>query len=238
MGGDGTFRSVASALQGRPVPVCVVPMGTGNVLAQEIGLPRDPAGLAEVLMTGAEIDIVGARANDEPFFLMAGAGFDGDVVSGLSHWLKRRIGKLAYSLPVLRNLLKRPAELDVTIDGRPIRASWVVAARASHYAGSFRIAGQASLQRPGLQVVVFKARARRGRALELLALATGQIERCPTIEIHHATKVTISSRVPAKVQVDGDFFTTTPVVLTMTTDAPRARLIVPTAYVLSGTVAG
>lgn len=227
IGGDGTFRCVASVFQNRPIPICVAPAGTGNVLAREIGLPRDPSRLAEIFMTGDEVEIIGARANGEPFFLMAGAGFDGDVVSNLSHWLKRRIGQFAYSVPVLRNLSNRPSELELVLDGRLLTASWVVAARGSHYAGAFRISKQASLYRKGLQVVVFRAQSRLGRLLELLALATGQMAHCPTIETYHASELKINSPMPAKVQVDGDLLTTTPVVLSTRNNAPRVRLIVP-----------
>ena len=96
-GGDGTIRQVAATLIGTEAPLGIVPVGTGNVLAHEIGLAPQANAIADMLLRGPVIHAVCARANDEPFLLMAGAGFDGRVIAALDHRLKSHVGKAAYA---------------------------------------------------------------------------------------------------------------------------------------------
>ena len=98
-GGDGTVRLAAKAVAGTGIALGVIPLGTGNVLAHEAGLPRDAEGLARLLLTGVPRRINTATANGELFLLMAGAGFDGRIIASLDHGLKNRVGKLAFLPP-------------------------------------------------------------------------------------------------------------------------------------------
>ncbi|NJO33659.1 MAG: hypothetical protein HC869_11475 [Rhodospirillales bacterium] len=84
VGGDGTIRHVASTVAGTDVPLGIIPLGTGNVLAHEIGLGREPKALAAALLSGPAVSIVAPVANGEIFLLMAGAGFDGRVIQALN----------------------------------------------------------------------------------------------------------------------------------------------------------
>ena len=226
-GGDGTFRALAKAI-GTRLPLCFLPMGTGNVLAHEIGLPRGPVAMADVFMHGPVVEIEGAQANGEPFFLMAGAGFDGEVIARLDTPLKRRIGKAAYVKPVLAALALQPQMLQVEIDGRPHEAGWVVVTRARRYGGAFTIARDASIMKPGLTAVLFKSASRLARLRQLTALGTGLIAKDPGIAHIPCRHVRITSSTPQAVEIDGDPFGATP--LDVTAGGARAALIVPAAY--------
>jgi diacylglycerol kinase family enzyme len=228
-GGDGTIRALSAAVGG--LPVGIIPAGTGNVLATEIGLSRSAAAIADVLARGPVIDIEGALANRAPFFLMAGAGFDGAVVHALDVGLKRRIGKAAYALPALRTLLMRPVTLDVTIDGASHAARWVVVTKASRYGGSFVISREAGVLKPGLRAVLFKSHSRLVLLRQLLALAAGTLERESGIEIVPCRHVTVDGPVLVPVQIDGDDFGYTPLVVEA--GGPSLRLIVPPAFAAS-----
>lgn len=227
-GGDGTVRALAMALaQHAPIQVGIIPTGTGNVLANEIGMPKKPAEIAEILMTGPVIEVAGATAGNHPFFLMAGAGFDGEVVAALNLELKRRIGKLAYVRPVLGALMKRPRPFLVRVNGQEFEATWVVAANGRNYAGAFVLAPDAELSKPGLRAVVFNARSRRGRLLELLGIVTGLHTRLSSVTVMPCNSLHVASAGIA-VQVDGDPIADSPV--TITSAGPRLQLIVPSSY--------
>jgi len=214
-GGDGTVRLGAKAALGTGVPIGVIPLGTGNVLAHEVGFPAAPADIAALLL-GAEVrTVTAARANGELFLLMAGTGFDGRIIAALDLRLKQRVGKLAYAWPTVRALAERPDSLEVSIDnGPPVRAAWVVVANASRYAGAFAIAPRTSIERPGLQAILFTGE-RVARLRQLAALARGDLEAVAsaangTVTMLPCRTVAIRARQPVPVQLDGDPFGTTP----------------------------
>jgi diacylglycerol kinase family enzyme len=231
-GGDGTIRALAA--RAGDLPLGIIPAGTGNVLASEIGLPRRAEAIAEILARGPVVDIVGARANGAPFFVMAGAGFDGAVVRALDVGLKRLIGKAAYALPILRALATRPEPLSVTIDGVPHAARWLVVTKARRYGGSFVISSSAGVLKPGLTAVLFTSTSRFMLLRQLLALVAGTLEREPGVAIIRCRHVTVTSSVPVPVQIDGDEFAVSP--LLVEADGPRLRLIVPPDFPASQSV--
>jgi diacylglycerol kinase family enzyme len=226
-GGDGTFRALAKALGDR-LPIGFLPMGTGNVLAHEIELPMKPAALAGVFCDGPEIQIESGMANGEPFFLMAGAGFDGEVIHRLSTPLKRRIGKGAYVTSVLAALAKGEPDLDIVIDGKRLQAGWIVVTKSRRYGGSFTICRNAGLLSEGLHAIVFTSRSRLRRIGELAALALGGVERMHAVMTIQCRRVEVTSRAAVAVQIDGDPWGTLP--LTIDSKGISARLIVPAGF--------
>ena len=193
-------------------------------------MPRDAAGIAQVLLTGTARPVNTATANGELFLLMAGAGFDGRIIAALDHAFKGRVGKLAFLPPVLGALAQEADQLSVAIDGRPYRASWVVVANASRYGGNFVVAPGASLFAPGLEVVLFQGQLRRHRLEQLAALALGRLGRRSqssdaSIQQIKGTRVEITSPRPVPVQLDGDTFIETP--LTVRDGGPEVLIILP-----------
>ena len=91
-----------------------------------------------MLLHGPAATIMCAHANNEPFLLMAGAGFDGRVIAALDHRFKSYVGKAAYAGPVLGALVRPIDVLTVTVDGSRHEASWAVIANARHYGGRLR----------------------------------------------------------------------------------------------------
>ena len=175
------------------------------------------------------IRAVCARANDEPFLLMAGAGFDGRVIAALDHRLKSHVGKAAYAAPMIGALAHPVDTLTVTIDGRPHEASWAVIANACHYGGSFVMARRTGIRERGLQAILFKARNRGELVSQLMALAMGMLDersaRHGDVEMLSCMRAKLTAHKPAPTQIDGDAFGSTP----MEIDAGAAdlHLIVP-----------
>lgn len=121
-GGDGTVTSCAEGVAGTGIPLAIVPMGTGNLLARNLGLPVDFGAAVAVALTGRDQAIDAGTANGRPFVVMAGLGLDARMLSDTSEPLKKRLGWAAYAISVIRHLRDRPVRVTLTADGeRPIR---------------------------------------------------------------------------------------------------------------------
>lgn len=234
-GGDGTLRQVAAGVAAAGagsagVSVGLIPLGTGNVVATEIGLGKRAGDIARTLACGPTIEISGAHANGEPFFAMCGVGFDGRCIAGLSSASKRRIGKLAFARPTLEALRLPVDALEIDCDGDTHYAAWVIVTNTSHYAGGFVLTRRTHIGTAGLQLVMFKGETRRALVGRAITLGLGQLD--ARADLHGdvvmlpCNTVTIRGRGPVPVQVDGDPMAATPVTITAA-DGPRIRLVVP-----------
>lgn len=212
-GGDGTFREVSIGALGTTMPVGLIPLGNGNVLAHDLGLGRDPERIADVLMEGGTSDLAGGLANGEPFFLMAGAGFDARVAARLNRRLQNRLGSLAYVPPVTAAILGAPDRLRVTVDGLEHEAGWVVVSNARHYAGAFELVRGTDVLEPGLHAVLFPPRGRTALVGGLLSLAVGRLHRRRDVAIIPCRRVEVHADRPVPVEIDGDPFAATPLVI-------------------------
>jgi diacylglycerol kinase family enzyme len=213
------------------VPLGIVPVGTGNVLAHEIGLAADADAIQRMILHGPAVKVVCARANGEPFLLMAGAGFDGRVIAALDHRFKSYIGKAAYAGPMLGALVRPMDTLSVAVDGRHHAAAWAVIANARHYGGRFVLASRTGIQERGLQAILFKARSRAVLIGQLMCLVRGTLDARSAdhgdVEMLPCTRATVTAHHPVPTQIDGDAFGTTP--LEIDAGAADLALLVPAA---------
>jgi YegS/Rv2252/BmrU family lipid kinase len=128
-GGDGTVTACAEGLTGTGVPMAIIPLGTGNLLARNIGLPMGLDEALEVAIGGGQQPIDAGQVNGTLFVVMAGLGLDARMLSGTSDPLKERLGWLAYAISVVRHLGDRPMRVTVSADGgrrRRMRANAVI----------------------------------------------------------------------------------------------------------------
>lgn len=240
-GGDGTINEVVNGLAGRSgesPSLALVPLGTANVLAQELGLAFKPRVLAETMMSGRTVLVHPGEAcsSGAPrcFSLMAGAGFDAKVVAGVSTSLKRRLGKAAY---VWRSLIEtrryRPVRYRVEVDSRSYEAASVIVTRSRLYAGPYVVAPEAALATPLLHICLFE---RWGRSHTLrfgLALLRGRLAKTGGYRVVTGRDVKISvlndagERCPQPVQIDGDNALTLPVSINLAQGT--VRLLQPIA---------
>ncbi|UOR01123.1 NAD(+)/NADH kinase [Leucobacter allii] len=131
-GGDGTIRAVAEALRGTGVPIAIVPQGTGNLLARNLGMPLnrlDVAARAAFHGRGRAIDLGLARIvredgeeTEHAFLVLAGMGLDARAISATRSTLKKRLGWLAYVDAGVRTILKdRPLQIHYSVDGSAVK---------------------------------------------------------------------------------------------------------------------
>lgn len=204
-GGDGTVNETINGLARSGLPLAVIPLGTANVLAAEIGLRTDPASLARCIAFGQPRPITLGAANGRRFILMAGAGFDAHVVAGVSVPMKRWLGKGAYILSTLHQLLVFTfPTYEVLIDNTARHAASVIVTNARYYGGRFVCAPDASLESDTLQVCLFERAGRRAAIGYALALFTGRLPKLSSYRLIEARRVEIRGRPGEPLQGDGD----------------------------------
>src|SRR4051812_5356091 len=210
-GGDGTINEAINGLTPDSPPVAIIPRGTANVLAAELGLGTDPREIARTIVHGEARAVSLGDINGRRFLLMAGVGFDARVVATVSSRLKRAIGKGAYVIASAVQLLKGGfPRFQVLVDGVPHQAASVIVANAHYYGGKFVCAPEARLESPILQVCLFDRGSRRYVAVYGLALVLGLLPRSPGYRILPATRVEIQHPQGAEIQSDGDYVGVTP----------------------------
>ncbi|MER7003986.1 diacylglycerol kinase family protein [Dactylosporangium sp. NPDC000555] len=142
-GGDGTVRAVADVLAGSDVAVALIPSGTGNLLANDLGIPYDVAEAVAVAVGGGRRRIdVGVVEGAGAFTVMAGMGFDAAMVGETPDEAKRRFGWAAYAASGLRNLTRRRMAVRIRLDGgrwMHRRAGSVLVANVGRLRGGIRL---------------------------------------------------------------------------------------------------
>lgn len=227
-GGDGTINEVARGLLGFGTPMGIIPLGTANVLAIEIGLKIKARAVADMLLFG-EAQLIGTGDIDgDLFLLMVGAGFDGRIVHGIDPRLKRRFGKGAFVWAGLCEWLRGPGvPLDLVVDGRREKAAWAVVTNARHYAGNFVLAPEADITWPGLDVFLFRKPGRLAFAGYLLALGLGRAGALKSVTVRRARHIDFLGPEGVPVEVDGDERGYLP--RTVTQGTRFLRLVMPAA---------
>jgi len=219
-GGDGTINTVINGLTRQGATLGVIPLGTANVLAWELGIrsldgavQRIAAGTRRQFSVGEATSATGSRR----FLLMAGVGIDGAIVAGMRAGEKRCLGKLAYLLSALRTIRQWDRTTLTVSDGqRSSECHSVVIANASHYGGPYRLAPQAAIFSSHLDVVpLFLPTRLSFFRFALPFLLTGK---WPGVEPWqmHGGQLTVSS--VKAVQLDGDSYGAGPVTVRLIAD--------------------
>jgi diacylglycerol kinase (ATP) len=211
-GGDGTINEVVNGLAESTLPLAILPLGTGNVLANELGLPKAPRRLAELAAFGREGAIWTGEIDGRRFVAMAGVGFDAAVVAGLDEALKRRIGKLAFVWEIIRQLVRYEAHrYRIVCEATEHRPASAVIAKGRFYAGRFVLAPAARVDEPALHLVLFQRGGRAAALRYLAALALGLTHRLRDVTILRTQSLTILGPVGMKIEGDGDILAILPV---------------------------
>lgn len=166
-GGDGTVTACAEGLAGSGVPLGVLPAGTGNLLARNLGLPLSLDEALAVSLGGTDRRLDVGSANGRTFVAMAGLGFDAELLDSTDEPLKRRLGWAAYAVSGLRHLADRPVRASVRADGGPVlrrRASSVLIGNVGALQGGVSLLPGAEPDDGMLDLLVLTARGLAGWA--------------------------------------------------------------------------
>jgi diacylglycerol kinase (ATP) len=239
-GGDGTLNEIVNGLatqeNGHRVPLALLPGGTANVLAKEMGLPWDIPAAAEKLVHGEikEIALGLATPVKEPskaryFLSVAGAGPDGMIVYSIDLELKARLGILAYWWQGAREVFRyKFPHFRIVTGEKKLDVSLAVVGRTKHYCGPFRITDEADLFAEQFEIMGLTTRSGFRYLSYLPTLWAGKLR--GTDGVHHWKAKSIVCEPldanPVYAQIDGEPLARLPVEFKI---VPRAlKLLVPT----------
>lgn len=241
-GGDGTVNEVVNGLAGTQVPLALLPAGTANILAKELGIPWDiphaarliPGGVVRRIALGIASATNGSgnydQASGRYFMCVAGAGPDGAIVNGVDEILKKNAGVVAYWLEGLKQLFRYDfPEMRVRSGGQERRATIIVIGRTAHYGGPFKITTEASLFEDSFEMLTNSSTSRFRYLACLPALWMGRLRGMEGIAAWKDTEVICEPADDRMVyaQVDGEPVGALPLAFRIVPDA--LSIIVPAA---------
>ena len=216
-GGDGTINEVVNGLVGTKAALGVIPLGTANVWAIEMGIPRRPIEAADALVDGRIRQVDLGRAGDRYFLLMAGIGLDAEVLKAVPPALKKRFGIVAFFLHGVHKVIGfRGERAIILIDGVPYRR-WLRLAVVSNtrlYGGMFSMTHQALIDDGLLDVVLFSNRnGLIGTVRQFVRLLLRRPDTKAGYDYFQGRSVRIWTRHRLPVQVDGELHCETPITI-------------------------
>lgn len=227
-GGDGSLNEAADGLLGHSTPLGIIPTGTANVLAAEIGLAQDPVAVARSIAYGSAKPVFPGMLNEKGFLLMVSAGFDARSIKYLPARLKPVLGKGAYFISALRELLRyNPPRLSVSIGEEVHQANWIIVSRCRYYAGKFVLGADTNLENQDYAVTIFQCQNRMELIAVLWRLIQTRFMDNIMKPIVTRKRIVIESLDPEPLQVDGDPAGNSPA--TITASAISLNLIWPLA---------
>lgn len=237
-GGDGTINEVINGLAGGTARLGIIPIGTENVLAYELGVPTTILNACDVILAGRTKTIDLGLANKRYFVLMAGIGFDAQVASQVRPELKKMLGSMAYPLTGLGTLFRyKPQKLFIKLDNQVMERTgyFVVVGNAKYYGRVIslktftrrsQVTPYADISDGYLDVCIFKNTDLVSMFRYVLEASIGNITTIPHIEYFKAKHIHIrSGKEPVLAHVDCEVIGTTPQDISV---APQVlKVIVP-----------
>jgi diacylglycerol kinase family enzyme/membrane-associated phospholipid phosphatase len=211
-GGDGTVRVICDRLAGSGIPFGLIPAGTGNLLAKNIGIPLDEAAALDVAFDGVDkpIDLVKISVDDGPyehFAVMAGIGIDAVIMEGTNPDLKRAVGPAAYFVSAARHASHPALHATIRVDREPPlrrRAHVLVIGNVGVVTGNIALMPDARPDDATLDVLVASPRGPRDWARLITKVVARQNREDDQLDRLTGSRVRISVDPPDSYQLDGD----------------------------------
>lgn len=229
-GGDGTVNEVVNGLVGTDATLGILPVGSVNVLARELGIPLNIKGAVNTLVDGTVKDMDLGCANGRYFTIMAGFGFDAEIVAATLKPVKEIIGTSAYVLKFFEKLATYQATnvvLDMPDETYSTQAFMIIVANVATYSYALKIAPGALPNDGMLDICVFERPItdKIGFIHQVADVFMNRHLFHDEVKLFRTRRVSIKSDPEVMVQLDGDYFSSTPVEVVA---VPKAlRLVVP-----------
>ena len=205
VGGDGTLNEVLNGLPDPTIPLGILAMGTANVLALELKVPRDPRELAEVLIAGRLQSAAIGLVNDRRFLLFVSSGLDAEIVRRVDEVRTGTLGKLKWTGPILHIIRRWPVESHrvVTDDGAVFDdLTTVVVSRVGTYGGLLGLPGGVHIGDGKLHVFGFRQRSRWAYLRAMIRALAKRLR--PGRDVEHIATTGLRIEATGTWQVDGD----------------------------------
>lgn len=235
-GGDGTVNEVINGMAGSDVPLAVLPAGTANVLAMETGIGGNLLRAASRFGDLEARDIALGRLllpGREPryFALMAGLGLDARIVRLVKPEVKRRWGKLSYWEGGFAQVGSKLPELNITVGGETLRASFALLSRVRNYGGDLEIARHANLLTDDFAVVLFEGPSSFRYLKYFAGVLLNSLQGMSGVHLLRARSIEFwpASDSPIDLQIDGEYAGLAPGRIEIAEE--RLRLLLPRKYI-------
>ena len=205
-GGDGTVQRCIDTMAGSDAALVILPAGTSNLLATNLGIPQDIEQAVSIGLHGERRKLDVGRFNGERFAVMAGAGFDASMIQQADGTLKDRLGRVAYVWAGSKNLRAKPFKAKIAVDGVPWyagTASCILVGNVGRLFGGIEVFEDASPDDGRLEVGVVKADGISDWVRTLARTAAGHPERSPLVQATSATKIKVKLNRKILYEVDG-----------------------------------
>ena len=205
-GGDGTIQRCVDAVAGEAVNLAILPAGTANLLANNLGVPIDLREAVDVGLYGDRRRLDVGVLNGERFAVMAGAGFDASMIKEADGTLKDRLGRAAYLYTGARSLSARRTKVTIRVDGKPFfkgRASCVLIGNVSKILGGIEAFPGARPDDGVLELGVVTAKSPVEWARTLGRLALGSQEKSPFVRMTRGTRFLLRFERRIRYELDG-----------------------------------
>ena len=205
-GGDGTVRAVLESVAGTEVELAVLPLGTGNLLAGNLDIETGTDALPTALGSSTRrLDV--ADVNGETFAVMAGMGFDAEMIRDADSDTKARFGSIAYVISAARHVRRNRFPGTVTVDGREVwsgSAAMILVGNCGSVTGGLPVFPDADPHDGRLDVAVLSVRSVREWASVLVRLLTKKDQRPDLVQRWTAESVVVESRRDEPWELDGE----------------------------------
>lgn len=205
VGGDGTVNEVAQGLIGSSTPMGIIPMGSGNGLARELGLSMNIRKSAQTLLDGVTLDLDVCQLNQQRFLCTSGIGFDALVAHKMSKASSR--GFLKYiQLVIQESIFFKPLQVNLKIDGITINKPvfLITFANASQFGNNAYIAPSASMTDELIDVVIVRKFAKIWMPVFAVALFTRLVPKLPFVDCYKARHIELEQAETPYFHFDGE----------------------------------
>lgn len=224
-GGDGTVNEVVNGLARHDVALGILPVGTMNVFAAELGLPGDLEEAWAIIQAGRTRRVDLLRANQQYFVQLAGVGLDAQVVQATSWESKKNFGPLSYLISAAQIAAQKPPKLIVEADDVVREGSFVLIGNGRYYGGPVAFFKDARIDDGKLDVLIFKNLAYLDIARYVANVFMGKHTELHDVEYFQTKRATVRSEEDVPVEVDGEVVTALPV--TFRVSSRKLRVVVP-----------
>ena len=219
-GGDGTINEVINGIDIN-TKLGIIPLGTANILAIEAGIKNDIKSICKSIEKGVTKKIYISNINNKKFFLMAGIGYDGDIVHKMKPSLKKIFGKAMFGFLGLLEFFKlKKYNIKVETESETAFGNWVLVTNSKHYAGPYKITKSTSIFNDSIVCYVFNDLSRLGFLYYIfLILFYGDLSRSKKVTKIISKNIKISSKEKINVQCDGEKYGNLPIEINFSSES-------------------
>ncbi|MDC0036704.1 diacylglycerol kinase family lipid kinase [bacterium] len=207
-GGDGTINRVIQGLVNSEIPLGIIPVGSINILAMELGIPFDVAEACKYIIKGKSRFMDLGQMNGRYFACMVGVGLDAKIIKHTTADLKKYLGLLSFAVVACKKLLFhsfRPIHCLIDHQKEVHRGYAMIISNSKYYAGNYVLSEKAVIEDGKLDIILLKDRGKRNFIRFVWHLAMGTLEFFDGIEQLQATHIEVCDESTHHIHVDAEY---------------------------------